>query len=381
MKATDWKNAAKLIKERQSQVATADTSKLSSFPLSELSVDNGPPTVLQGPYVPLSTSTPVRMPQGNQQTMDSALDESPFQQVIPSILQQSLYPSLAALGTSVNTAVSPPIPFSRRVINDIEEKQRKALEDTVEGTIRSTNTSPTSEVEEQTEEATVSGVTSQAGTTQADTQEETLQLESSEIEDTGDKKVDTQEDQNIGPTEVQNTGDTDERAVPDLNGSQIEENGTTPDNDRDDYMSYDQDINPAMQDDQTSRASQDNNYHTAIDDDDLDDTVQFGNPVTQPFLSRSVRIPTTEMFQEYLEEYCSPSQADAFLQIQEMAQRLDMYLKRYHAQYINCMTSDREFVAFVNHAIQLALDLMAYPNIWAVLSILLEIQDVNASYV
>ena len=44
------------------------------------------------------------------------------------------------------------------------------------------------------------------------------------------------------------------------------------------------------------------------------------------------------------------------------------------------MTSDSEFVAFVNHAIQLALDLTIYPNIWAVLSILLETQDVNASY-
>ena len=64
-----------------------------------------------------------------------------------------------------------------------------------------------------------------------------------------------------------------------------------------------------------------------------------------------------------------------------MAQRLDMYLNCYPAQYINCMTSDSEFVAFVNHAIQLALDLMAYPTIWAALSILLETQDVNASYV
>ena len=45
------------------------------------------------------------------------------------------------------------------------------------------------------------------------------------------------------------------------------------------------------------------------------------------------------------------------------------------------MTSDSEFVAFGNHAIQLALDLMAHPNIWAVLLILLEIQDVNTSYV
>ena len=45
------------------------------------------------------------------------------------------------------------------------------------------------------------------------------------------------------------------------------------------------------------------------------------------------------------------------------------------------MTSDSEFVAFINHAIQLALDLTTYPNIWAVLSILLETQDVNMSYI
>ena len=87
------------------------------------------------------------------------------------------------------------------------------------------------------------------------------------------------------------------------------------------------------------------------------------------------------MFQDYLQEYPSLSQANTFLQIQEMAQRLDVYLNRYLAQYINCMTSDSEFVAFINHAIQLALDLMAYLNIWAVLSILLETQDVNTSYV
>ena len=45
------------------------------------------------------------------------------------------------------------------------------------------------------------------------------------------------------------------------------------------------------------------------------------------------------------------------------------------------MTSDSELVAFVNHAIQLALDLTTYPNIWAVLLILLESQDVNTSHV
>ena len=56
-------------------------------------------------------------------------------------------------------------------------------------------------------------------------------------------------------------------------------------------------------------------------------------------------------------------------------------LSKYTAQYINCMTSDSEFIAFVYHAIQLALDLTTYPNIWSVLLILLETQDVNTSFV
>ena len=203
----------------------------------------------------------------------------------------------------------------------------------MEGNIRSTNTSPVYDVEGQEEEVVIPSLNPQAGITQADTQEETLQLESSDIEDTSIKKVDTQEDQNTGSTEAQNTGEVDERAVPDSIDSNIEEDGTTPENDGDDYISDDQD--PTMQDNQMSKASQDDNYRTAInDDDDLDDTVQFGNPVTQSFLSRNVRVPTTEvgclsfaqMFQDYLHEYPPPSQADTYLQIQGMAQRLDMYL-------------------------------------------------------
>ena len=87
------------------------------------------------------------MSHDNQPPMDSAPDESPFQEVIPGIPQQSLYASIAAMGTSINTAVSPSIPFTRKVINDIEEQQRKALENTVEGVIRSTNTSPILEEE------------------------------------------------------------------------------------------------------------------------------------------------------------------------------------------------------------------------------------------
>ena len=135
--------------------------------------------------------------------------------------------------------------------------------------------------------------------------------------------------------------------------------------------------------------NQEDNYQTAINDDEQDDTIQFGNPVTQPFLSRSIRVPIREvgclsimqMLQDYLYAYPPFTQADAYSQIQGMAQWLDMYLSKYPAQYINCMTSESEFVALVNHAIQLALDLTSYPNIWALFSILLGTQDVNMSYI
>ena len=60
---------------------------------------SGPPTLIQGPYAPLSTSTPVHMPSDNNQYTEVTQDESSFQQVIPNILQQSLYPSLAAMGS------------------------------------------------------------------------------------------------------------------------------------------------------------------------------------------------------------------------------------------------------------------------------------------
>ena len=69
------------------------------------------------------------------------------------------------------------------------------------------------------------------------------------------------------------------------------------------------------------------------------------------------------MLQDYLHAHLPHSQADTYSQIQWMDQWLDMYLNKYPTQYINCMTSDSEFIDFVNHAIQSALDLTTYPNI------------------
>ena len=79
MKAKDWQQAAQLLCKTQSQAAMADTSELSSFSLSELPVDQSrPPTMIHGPCVPLSTSTPVCVPSDNQQTTEAAQDETSF---------------------------------------------------------------------------------------------------------------------------------------------------------------------------------------------------------------------------------------------------------------------------------------------------------------
>ena len=128
MKVKDWQKDAQLVCEIQNQAATADTSKLSSFSLSELPVgQSGPPTLIHGPYILLSISTPVHTSSDNNQYTEAAQEELSFWQVIPNILQQSLYPSLAAMGSSRNKALSPSIPLTRRVINKIEEHQRTVL--------------------------------------------------------------------------------------------------------------------------------------------------------------------------------------------------------------------------------------------------------------
>ena len=77
-----------------------------------------------------------------QQTTEATQHESSFQQLILNIPQQLLYPSLAAMGSSPNMALSPSIPLSRRVTNDVEEHQRTVLDSYAQGMDRGTNTSP-----------------------------------------------------------------------------------------------------------------------------------------------------------------------------------------------------------------------------------------------
>ena len=266
-----------LVQERQNQAATADTSELSSFSLSELPVDQSrPPALMQGPYVPLSTSTPVHASPDNIQYTEAAEAESSFWQVIPNILQRSLYPSLATMGSSPSTASSPSIPLARRVINEIEEHQRTVLDIYAEGMDREMNTPPVLYSDEQQVEIKNTLTGSQLVETCAEVQDNTLQPESPEMVDTSAQQVD--------PTNIQNhdVKENAESVEVDASEQQVQAVNTDSQVEEDQQESE-------IPEDQTSQASQDDYYQFATDDDEQDDTIQFGNLVTQPFLSRSVK--------------------------------------------------------------------------------------------
>ena len=156
----------------------------------------------------------------------------------------------------------------------------------------------------------------QTGITPAEMQEETLQPESLETEDTGIKQVSSIQDQDSKSLQAQNMRETEVPDTQDTSDTQIQDDGT-------DSQLNGEECDPDISDDQASKASQEDNYCTAIYDDEQDDTIQFGNPVTQPFLSRSIRVPITEvgclsftqMLHDYLQAYPPPSQADAYSQI------------------------------------------------------------------
>ena len=115
--------------------------------------------------------------------------------MIPNIPQQLLHLSSVAMGSSPNTALSSSIPLTRRVINNTEEHQRTVLDSYVDGMDRGMNTSPVLSSDEQQFEMKTTSTGHQHVVTQAELQDNTLQLESPEIKDTGVEQAD--------PTNVQ----------------------------------------------------------------------------------------------------------------------------------------------------------------------------------
>ena len=92
-------------------------------------------------------------------------------------------------------------------------------------------------------------------------------------------------------------------------------------------------------------------------------------------------ILVTSHLKQFLEDYPSSSEKQAFLDIYHMLSLLDKYLYDHPKQHTHCMSSDNEYVTLLKYAICSHIDLTMFPTLWAVLSILLDTQDVKCEYI
>ena len=121
MNPSDWIKAATLVTQQKQEAAISDTDQLSSMPLSQLAMDDsGPPVVHYGMHMPAATSTPTCTEvhtQGSQQ-------EDTYQQIIPGILQGSLYPTLLSFSSK---AINPQ--EAQTLHNKVSKGLEKYLQD------------------------------------------------------------------------------------------------------------------------------------------------------------------------------------------------------------------------------------------------------------
>ena len=82
---------------------------------------------------------------------------------------------------------------------------------------------------------------------------------------------------------------------------------------------------------------------------------------TLPTSTNEVRMPTekvgcifvTSCLKQFLENYFSSSDKQAFLDVYHMLSLLDKYLYDHPKQHTHCMSSDNEYIALLQHAISL----------------------------
>ena len=89
----------------------------------------------------------------------------------------------------------------------------------------------------------------------------------------------------------------------------------------------------------------------------------------------------TSHLKQFLKDYPPSSDKQAFLDIYNMLSLLDKYLYDNPKQHTCCMSSDNEYVTLLKYVIRLNIDLAMFPTLWAVLSTLLETQDVTHKHV
>ena len=96
MNPSDWRKAATLVTQHKQEAAMAEADQLSSMPLSQIATDDsGPPVVHFSSHVPVAASTST----GTISHSHSSQQEDSYQEIIPGIPQDSIYPTLSSLSS------------------------------------------------------------------------------------------------------------------------------------------------------------------------------------------------------------------------------------------------------------------------------------------
>ena len=155
MNASDWRKTATLVTQHKQEAAMAEMDQLSSMPLSKISIDDsGLPVVHYGSHMPVAASTPT----GTTSHMNSSLQEDSGQEIIPGIPQGSLYPTLSSLSSELVASDTNEHSLHNKVTKGLDqylqdaEQLRASEANYFDNTVRSTNTSPMSEVKEQVDQ-------------------------------------------------------------------------------------------------------------------------------------------------------------------------------------------------------------------------------------
>ena len=152
MNPSDWRKAAALVTQHKQEATMAETDQLSSLPLSQIAVDDsGPLVVHYGLHMPVAASTPT----GTIAHSHSSQQEYSYQEIIPGIPQGSLYPTLSSLSSGLVVLDTNAQSLSNKVTKGPDQYLQDAEQlcaseaNYFDDTVRSTNTSPMSEMEEQ----------------------------------------------------------------------------------------------------------------------------------------------------------------------------------------------------------------------------------------
>ena len=366
MNPLDWRKAVALVTQHKQQAAMAETDQLSSMPLREIAIDDsGLPVVHYGSQVSVAASTPM----GTISHLHSSLQEDSYQEIIPGIPQGSLYPTLSSLSSGLVASDNNEHSLSNKVTKGLDQylqdtEQLCALEaNYFDDTVRSTNTSPMSEMEEW-----VNQTSAHSQTRVFDETESAISILESPKTDTG------------YPLQWQAVSNSTSHQGIDLD-AKLQDDQLQDEEEQDpmeqDTIIYDTDVSH-------------NDYdHTVIDIIADGTTIQLEKPVTELFPTDDVTIPNEKVgctfvtihLQQFLEEYPPPSDKQAFLDIYHMLSLLDKYLYDNPKQHTHCMSPDNEYVALLKYAIHLNIDISTFPTVWAVLPILLDTQDGNLEYI